>query len=408
MDRSKGWIAAFVLLGMFVFAAKSAAEPPPPGPSRTQPNVEMSIPQPPPGPGAETTAPQPEPQPQPQSTIAPTPSGDVKPPLATGADPPPLRPASKTEPGSNGAAHRPLPEPPLEPSSSGTTTYTLIALLLGIGIGAVACQFYLSWRLRVVERGIAKALRLERITVAEVANEILELQTDFVEEIKKRETEHSRQTKELSTRLAVLDSQRGSRPALGPDQTRSAAAIACVDDALNAMGAPDTRTVDEAIGLHPALESTKTFLEELQKGPTTDFAAKLLTGLERGQLDHALSTASLLDTYFADRPAFRHARVAYRALESLLLALLHNHGVQVIRPSILSVISAADIPSGQSGDRRNVRNVQTIRQTAARVARSLEPSEFLIVDCPAPGWMSSGPIGRRQPHIAIFETSSWT
>jgi hypothetical protein len=314
----------------------------------------------------------------------------------------------RVEPTPIEAAPRPLPEPAVERSSSGTTTYLLIALLLGIVVGAIACHFFFAWRLRVAEGEIAKALQLEQIGVGEVADEILELQTDFVEEIKKRETEHSRQTKELSARLAVVDSQRNSRPPLGPDQTRSAAAIACVDDALNAMGAPDVRVVDEAIGLRPALESTKSFLEGLQAGAATDFATKLLTGLERGQLDHALSTASLLDTYFADRPAFRHARVAYRALESLLLALLHNHGVQIIRPSILSVISGPEIPSGQSGDRRNVRNVQTIRQTAARVARSLEPSEFLIVDCPAPGWISSGPIGRRQPHIAIFEPASWT
>jgi hypothetical protein len=286
--------------------------------------------------------------------------------------------------------------------------YALIALLLGIGAGAVAYHFYLAWRRRGIERGIAKALQIEQIAIEDVADEIRQLQSDFVAEIKKREADHGRQTKDLTARLAALDSQKSSRSALLPDQMRSAAAIACVDDALNAMGAPDVRAVDESLGLSVALQSAKALLEELQGLPANEFTPRLLIALERGQLDHALSTTSLLDTYFADRPAFRHARVAYRALESLMLALLHNHGVQIVRPSILSVISAADIPDGQSGDRRNVRNVPAIRQTAARLARDLEPSEFLIVDCPAPGWVSSGPIGRRQPYIAIFEPASWT
>jgi hypothetical protein len=375
MARTRTWIAVLALIGGAAFAGEAPAQAPPSAspPAQTAPATAPPAVLPDPAPPAEPATPPPSATPSPAKT-APDPAIDT---TAAG-------------------------------SSPRTIMFGLIGLLIGIVVGGAAFHFYRSWRLRAVERDIAQALQLERIKVADVADEIAQLQSDFIEETRKRDADHRRQTKDLAARLAALQSQKSSPPALDPDQLRSAAAIACVDDALNAMGAPDVGAMDEALGLRPALESTRAFLGELQDRPAAEFATKLLTGLERGLLDHGLSTAGLLDTYFADRPAFRHARAAYRALESLLLLLLHNHGVQIVRPSLLSVISAAEIPSGQSGDRRNLRNVPAIRQAAARIARGLDPSEFLIVDCPAPGWVSSGPIGRRQPHIAIFEPASWT
>lgn len=378
MERTRDLIGALVVVGLATFAGQVLAQPEPQPPSGSPPAQTAPAVAPPavlPDPASPaTTAPAPSATPAPVETV---------PPVVVGP------------PSSEGASSR-------------TIVLALIGLLVGLVVGAAALHFYRSSRLRAVERDIAKALQLERIAVEDVANEIVQLQTDFIEETKKRDADHRRQTKDFAVRLATLDAQKRTPAALDPDQLRSAAAIACVDDALNAMGAPDVRALDEALGLRPALESTRAFLGELQDRPAAEFATKLLAGLERGMLDHALSTAGLLDTYFADRPAFRHVRAAYRALEALLLLLLHNHGVQIVRPSLLSVISAAEIPSGQSGDRRSLRNVPAIRQTAARIARGLDPSEFLIVDCPAPGWVSSGPIGRRQPHIAIFEPASWT
>lgn len=381
MGRTRDWIAALAFMGLAAFAAeaRAQAEPSPSG-----------------SPPAQAAPPAGSPP-----SVLPNPAPPAAAPTAPAPGTPPAPPVSAPAP-------KAVADPSPQEASSRALLFALVALVVGLATGAGGLHLYRASRLRAVERDIAKALQLEQIAVGDVANEIVELQTDFIEETRKRDADHQRQRKEFAARLAALDAQKSSRAAFNADQLRSAAAIACVDDALNALGAPDVRALDEALGLTAALESTKVFLADLQERPAPEFATKLLTGLERGQIDHALSTAALLDAYFADRPAFRHARAAYRALESLLLLQLHNHGVQIVRPTLLSVISAAEIPNGQSGDRRNSRNVPAIRQAAARAARGLDPSEFLIVDCPAPGWVSSGPIGRRQPHITIFEPASWT
>jgi hypothetical protein len=247
--------------------------------------------------------------------------------------------------------------------------------------------------LRQAEADIARALQLDeprvpfRLAAAEIRKTLEEYEAEFKAELAKR-----------------------SRPAAPTAaQARNAAAIACVDDATAALDEananPELQQLDQALGMGSALPAARSFLAQLQSA--TDFGGQLLSGLERGELDHALSTANVLNSYFPDHPAVRRLRIAYNSLELLLLPLLDEQGVQILQPAILSVVGAAEIPNVQAGDRRNLKSIRAIRDAAAQIARELGPGEFLIVDCQAPGWVSTK-IGRRQPLIAIFDPSSWT
>jgi hypothetical protein len=286
----------------------------------------------------------------------------------------------------------------------------VVSALAGICAGVAFHYLYATSKVEAAEEDIAKALVLESIDLDEVGTEIRKLNRDFTGMVKDLNSAHEKDTADLRARLELSEAKNRQQQSLSPDQLRARAIVTCIDDAVQAFAAgvanADIRLLDETIGMRAALEATRTLLENL--ATSSDFSNQLLAALDHGKLDHGLTTASLLDTYFADRVAFRHIRVAYRSLESLLISLLHGQDVYIQQPSLLSIISTADVPNLQAADQRNVRNIPLIRQTAARVARGLEPNEVLIVDCPAPGWSSTRPIGRRQPRIAIFESSSWT
>jgi hypothetical protein len=270
--------------------------------------------------------------------------------------------------------------------------------------------WYHARYIRRIEGDIAHALTLPRIQLDKVAKQIWALRAERGLQDSKPAAEDQEKLKEVIARNADLEESLRRRSFPGPDQARIMAAIACVDGVISELSGPDAspevQFVDQTIGIRPALDTTKAFLQRLQTEP--DFKTHLLTGLEHGEIDHALSTSNVLNTYFADHQDFRRVRIAYSSVEALLVSLLDSYGVQIVQPVILSVVSAAEISNVQAGDRRNLKKIPAIRNTAARIARNLESGEFLIVDCQAPGWISSGPVGRKPPHIAIFETSSWT
>jgi hypothetical protein len=255
------------------------------------------------------------------------------------------------------------------------------------------------------EREVAEALEKPGISLATAAQEIRARQGNFV--AKYNELYNSILT--LQTENAALQ-QKLRSVELNPDQIRVAAAIASIEDATRALASatvdPDFSNLDQTFGLRNELEKTREYLAELLSG--ADFTKRLLDGLQRGHFDHILTTPSFLETYFAGRPRWHALTLGYRSAEALLLGLLQANGVEIVRMPLLSIIDASEARAAQVADRRNVKNIPAVRQTAARAARELEQSEFLVVDWHAPGWQSNHQIGSRAPAFALFEPASWT
>ena len=255
------------------------------------------------------------------------------------------------------------------------------------------------------EREIGEALKKPGIALAGAAEEIRDLERRFVEV----DGQSRAQIKELEDSNADLRVQLSGLQR-SPDQIRLQAAMTCIDDAMQALAPaptdPDFSILDQTFELRAALEDTRQHLAAL---PTGDgFVPALLDALERGRFDHVLTMPSFLDTYFLDRPRWAALHLAYSSTERLLTGLLQSNGVQLVRRPLLSIVSAAEARGADVGDRRNVKKIPAVRQTAARVARDLDPGELLVVDCHAPGWQSSHKIGSKLPGFALFEPSTWT
>lgn len=288
----------------------------------------------------------------------------------------------------------------------------LLSGLAGFFLGMMAGGIMARRNMRVTgarnkdaEREIGEALRKPGIALAGVAEEIRDLERKFVQV----DGESRAQIKQLEVSNADLHVQLSSLQR-SPEQIRLEAAKACIGDAIQALATapsdPDFFILDQTFELRAALEDTLQHLSALPAGE--GFVPALLDALERGRLDHVLTMPSFLDTYFVDRPRWATLNLAYASIERLLTGLLQSTGVQLVRTPLLSVVSAAEARGGDVGDRRNVKKIPAVRQTAARVARDLDPSELLVVDCHAPGWQSNHRIGSKSPGLALFEPATWT
>jgi hypothetical protein len=166
----------------------------------------------------------------------------------------------------------------------------------------------------------------------------------------------------------------------------------------------DFQSFERALELTNGLRDCARILRSLPDDPALDQELRAI--LERGTLDLALTTQGLLDVYFSDRPSWRRVRAMVRAADALLVAALEAHGIEIVQTGPLTVVSRSDLRDAAPADRRNLRYVQPIQQKAARIARNLGPTEFLVVDCHRPGWIF-GQV-RRSPGLAIFDPASWT
>jgi hypothetical protein len=284
----------------------------------------------------------------------------------------------------------------------------ILVFAIGVAVG-LAFMYYdqgsRSAALRQSEQDIGEALRQPGIPIAAVAEEIRSLERTMGLAI----NDYERRIKALELAKSQAQDKR-VRVRQTPDQIRIAAALTCIDDAVRALDAaapdPDFSILNKVFALRAALESTRQDLASLAAGP--DVVPGLLDRLERGRFDHVLTTPSFLQTYFLDKSRWQGLHLAYRSIETLLTGLLQSKGVAIVRIPILSVVNASEIRHFSVEDRRNVRRIPAVRETAARAARDLDASEYLVVDCHAPGWVSTLPIGNRPPSFALFERSSWT
>jgi hypothetical protein len=283
-------------------------------------------------------------------------------------------------------------------------------LVFGFGVAAGMGVLYLDQRSRnasasKAEREIGEALQKPGIRLAGAADEIRALENDFV----RSDLESRAQIKSLEVMLHHLR-ENPPRAQQNPDEIKIAASVACLEDAARALDAasldPDFNLLDETLGLRVAVDSSRGDLVELGAGP--DLVKRILDGLERGRFDHLLTTASFLEAYFIEKPRWQGLYLAYRSVEALLVGLLQGKGVQIVRLPPLSIVTASEMRDAAVSERRNIKRILAVRHTAARVARDLDNNEFLVVDCHAPGWISTLHIGSRPPGFAVFDRSSWT
>jgi hypothetical protein len=210
----------------------------------------------------------------------------------------------------------------------------------------------------------------------------------------------------LREALAEAKGQPKKEP--GHGLKRVLAVADCLDEAAVAAEAlkadVDFQSFERTLELTNGLRGCAKILRSLPDDPALD--PELRDILERGTLDLVLTTRGLLDAYFSDRPSWRSIRAMVRAADALLVAALEARGIEIVQTSPLTVVSRSDLRDAVPADRRNLRYVQPIQQKAARLARNLGPTEFLVVDCHRPGWIF-GQV-RRSPGLAIFDPASWT
>jgi hypothetical protein len=120
-----------------------------------------------------------------------------------------------------------------------------------------------------------------------------------------------------------------------------------------------------------------------------------------------LTLADFLDGYLSDRVSWRPLRVACRCAQTTLMLLFAHAQVEIILLEVLTIVHVNDLPGTPLADRRELRNIPFVQRIAARLARTLQDDECLIVDCHAPGWKSED-IGQRAPSFTIFDRSSWS
>jgi hypothetical protein len=194
-----------------------------------------------------------------------------------------------------------------------------------------------------------------------------------------------------------------------PLRKRIDAAIFFLEDSISAGQRLADHTefsgINQVLAVQDGYEAAAKALSELPDGDWLE--AALLTALERGDFNVALTFPSFIEAYFPDQRDWRQLRIAAGAGEAALQSLLAHQGFQMLMTPILSIISAADIREPPTTDIRNVRTIPEVQKLAARMARDLGNREFLIVDCHTPGWISEKH-GRRAPQFTVFDPASWT
>jgi hypothetical protein len=247
-----------------------------------------------------------------------------------------------------------------------------------------------------VTRDIATALRKPGLPLEQVAGEIQRIETGTAnlvaayEDLKERD------------RKATLR-------ASNPSRKRIDAAVVFLEDSISAAQSltdhAEFARIDQVLSVQDAYKAGAKALREMPDGDWLETG--LLTALERGDFNAALTFPSFLEAYFPDQRDWRRLRTALGAGEAALRSLLEEQGFQILTTPILSIISPADIREPPTTDIRSVRTIPEVQKLAARVARDLGHREFLIVDCHTPGWISDKH-GRRAPQFTVFDPTSWT
>jgi hypothetical protein len=166
----------------------------------------------------------------------------------------------------------------------------------------------------------------------------------------------------------------------------------------------DFGAVDGAVAIRTTIDNASRALRTMLDDP--DPRSGLTTLLLGGQLHSVLTLADFLDGYLSDRVSWQPLRIACRSAQTTLVLLLTHAGIEIVLSELLTIVHVNDLPGTPAPDRRALRDIPFVQRTAARLARTLQDDECLIVDCHAPGWKSED-IGYRAPSFTIFDRSSW-
>jgi hypothetical protein len=195
-------------------------------------------------------------------------------------------------------------------------------------------------------------------------------------------------------------------PAPTPQRILIDAALAAIEAAVEAANAasPSSAALVDHFDLTQHLPAAAASLTAIRDG--ADPAAAAVNALRTGQLNHLLTMALLLQVYFRDDVAAAALRVNYVAAAAAVDALLHRTGAITHLPAPLSVLSRAQRERDVGFvDRRRIGLITIIRDQAKRVARKLDDSELLIVDCLAPGWRYGGT--EQPPTLVGYNPADW-
>jgi hypothetical protein len=138
----------------------------------------------------------------------------------------------------------------------------------------------------------------------------------------------------------------------------------------------------------------------------TEGDSGLVQQLERGELDELLTIGPFLSAYFPSTPELGVVPAALAAVNQLVSFILAGDKVSIRIQRPLSVVEIGT-PGTEPFDRRQIRLVASIRERAAREARTLGEGQLLVVDCTSPGWTAPGR-ATREPRSTIFDPASWT
>lgn len=135
-----------------------------------------------------------------------------------------------------------------------------------------------------------------------------------------------------------------------------------------------------------------------------NFEGALVNALRTGLLNHLLTMAALLDTYFRDDPQYRGLRASYRAAAGIVACLLTRAGVVLDEQPLLSFVPRGRLEVSMN-DIRLLRKIRPVRDQVRVQARRQEEGELLIIDCMAPGWR----IGKMEqaPNLIAYNRSEW-